>query len=309
MVRYLQGITFTAECEMHQATWRGVREAEAMTERRQIHTRRSRVAWAVTATVLAVGLLATPASADDVVTIEGDLDGNALADSGPDNPVEIDPNEQAQLNLEVTNTGGETVTIGHVRLVGTMLGITFLGYDVTTNFSLDAGETRSVTVPVDLFDLDGQGHGFLRSEIRVYTPDREQLGATGFATDIRGRPLSTMGLFAILLLVITAGTAAANFIALTRRRLPASAFTRGTRFAVTGLGLGLLLAVAFSVLRIFPLPSASWVPMILIPTLIGFGLGFISPGPELEDDDDTEDDLLDLTDDSDLDLRTTTTDV
>ena len=182
---------------------------------------------------------------------------------------------------------------------------TFLGYDVTTNFSLDAGETRSLSVPVDLFDLDGQGHGFLRTDVRIYTPDREQLGTTGFATDIRGRPWSTMGLFAVLLLAITVGTAAVNFVALSRRRLPANAFTRGLRFAITGLGFGLLLAVAFSVLRIFPLPSTSWVPMVLIPTLVGFALGYLSPGPEL-DDDDTDDDLLDLTDDVDLDLRATT---
>ena len=259
---------------------------------------------ALVAMLLATMLMAGPAGAADVVTIEGDLDGEPLADSGPDNPVAIDPNEQALLNLTLTNTGTEPVEIGHVRLVGTMLGITFLGYDVTTDFSLAAGETRSLSVPVDLFDLDGQGHGYLRTDVRVHTPDREQLGSTSFATDIRGRPLSTMGLFAILLLVITAVTAAANFIALSRRRLPASAFNRGLRFAVTGLGFGLLLAVAFSVLRIFPLPSAGWLPMVLIPTLIGFGLGYISPGPDL-DDDESDDDLLDLTDDSDLDLRAT----
>jgi hypothetical protein len=255
----------------------------------------------------AAAVLIVPAGADDVVTIEGTLDGRPLAEAGPDNPVPIDPNERVMLDLTVTNTGTDPVTIGHVRLVGSMLGITFLGYDVTTDFDLDAGETRSITVPVDLFDLDGQGHGFLRTDVRVHTPDREQLGSTGFATDIRGRPLSTMGLFAILLLVLTVGTAVANFVTLARRRLPESAFLRGLRFAVTGLGFGLLLAVAFSVLRIFPLPSTSWVPMVVIPTLIGFALGYLSPGPDV-DDDEHDDDLLDLTDDTTLDLRSTTAD-
>lgn len=290
---------------MQETYWRsGRRFGSAINEtRRRAHGRR--FALAVAALATATALLATPAAAADVVTVDGDLDGRPLSDAGPDNPVPIDPDEQSLLNLTVTNTGGESVTIGHVRLVGTMLGITFLGYDVTTNFSLDAGETRSLSVPVDLFDLDGQGHGFLRTDVRIYTPDREQLGTTGFATDIRGRPWSTMGLFAVLLLAITVGTAAVNFVALSRRRLPANAFTRGLRFAITGLGFGLLLAVAFSVLRIFPLPSTSWVPMVLIPTLVGFALGYLSPGPEL-DDDDTDDDLLDLTDDVDLDLRATT---
>lgn len=244
--------------------------------------------------IVLVALWAGPAAAADVIEIEGTLGDQSLADSGPGDPARIDPNDPSTLALDLTNTGADTVAVGHIRLVGKMLGITFVGYDVSTSFTIAPGETRSVEFPVDLFDLDGQGHGFLRTEVVVYTPDRDALGSIGFATDMRGRALSTMGFFAILLLAITIGTALWNLYGISRRKLPTNAFRRGLQFAITGLGFGLTSAVAFSVLRIFPLPSSGWVPMVLIPTIVAFAVGYLSPGPALELGDGSAEEPIDL---------------
>lgn len=248
----------------------------------------------IMAAVVLLALWAGPAAAADVIEIEGMLGGQSLADYGPGDPARIVPDDPSTLALELTNTGAEAVEVGHVRLVGKMLGITFVGYDVATSFSIDPGETRAVEFPVDLFDLDGQGHGFLRTEVVVYTPDREPLGSIGFATDVRGRPLSTMGLLAVLLLAITVGTALWNLYGLARRKLPANAFQRGLRLAITGLGFGLTLAVAFSVLRIFPLPATGWIPLVLISTIVTFAVGYVSPEPTPQLDKRRDDDLIDL---------------
>ena len=56
-----------------------------------------------------------------------------------------------------------------------------------------------------------------------------------------------------------------NLSGLARRTLPPNRFRRGLRFAASGLGIGLLLTVAFSVLRVFPLPSVAWWPLVRHP--------------------------------------------
>jgi hypothetical protein len=246
------------------------------------------------AAVVLVALWAAPAAGADVIEIEGRLGGQSLDDSGPGDPARIDPDNPSMLALELTNTGAEAVQVGHVRLIGKMLGITFMGYDVSTSFSIDPGETRSVEFPVDLFDLDGQGHGFLRTEVVVYTPDRDQVGSIGLAIDVRGRPLSTMGLFAMLLLAITIGTALWNSYGITRRKLPVNGFLRGLRFAVTGLSFGLLLAVGFSVLRIFPLPPSGWVPLVLVSTIAAIAVAYLLPRPELDIRGGRDEGVIDL---------------
>jgi hypothetical protein len=248
----------------------------------------------VMAAVALVALWAAPAAGADVIEMEGSIGGQSLADSDPGDPAPIDPNNPSTLALELTNTGAEAVEVGHVRLIGKMLGITFVGYDVSTNFSIDPGETRSVEFPIELSDVDGQGHGFLRTEVVVYTPDRDQVGSIGFAIDVRGRPLSTMGVFAMLLLAITIGTALWNGYGITRRTVPVNAFLRGLRFAITGLGFGLMLAVGFSVLRIFPLPSTGWVPLVLVSTVAAIAVGRLLPRPELDLRGDRDEDLIDL---------------
>ncbi len=115
-----------------------------------------------------------------------------------------------------------------------------------------------------------------------------------FVLDVRGSATSTMSIFAILLLAVTLASLAHNLWSLRKGQLPTNRFKRGLRFAVTGLGAGLLLSVAFSVLRIFPLPTSGWVPLTFVPTLIGFGVGYLLPGYDDEPDVDEDDDHAEL---------------
>ncbi len=237
---------------------------------------------------------------DSVVELEGTLDGQSIGEATPSNPIALRPLQESDLVVDITNTSSSAVTVEHLRIEGEMLDLTFMAYDAGINFTVDPGETRQYQVPVDFFDLDRQAHGYLRTSLKAYDADRTELGSKGFAVDVRGRPFSLMGTFAGLLALMTAASIAMALLAAARRRLPANRIARALRFAIPGLGVGLLLAVAFSMLRIFPLPTTAWIPLVAIPTLIGFALGYLSPAPDNDPFADlTEDEIDEL-----IDLRT-----
>jgi hypothetical protein len=227
--------------------------------------------------------------------IEASIDGIALDDADASDPLPLSTAE-SELVMVMTNTSDAPQAVRYLRLEGEMVGLTFLTYTTRVAVELEPGEERTVTVPLDFFDIDSQAHGYLRAKLALYAPgaDRELLGTDDFAVDVRGSVTSTMALFALLLLIVTAASLFLNLTGLARRTLPANRFRRALRFAASGLGVGLLLTVAFSVLRIFPLPSVAWWPLVVIPTAIGFAAGYVAPGAVDDLDEEELDDLREL---------------
>ncbi|HSL56932.1 MAG TPA: hypothetical protein VK866_03740 [Acidimicrobiales bacterium] len=243
-------------------------------------------------------------SGSDQLDVVAAIDERPIADATARSPLRLDPTEESVLSLDITNGSGSAVEVHRVRLEGELLGLNFLTYDVRVSVPLAAGEQRTVAVPLDFFDLERQASGYLRTFVRTYDRDGDRLSNNEFALDIAGSPWSTMNLFALLLLVLTALSAFRNLRDTTSGRLPANRFQRGMRFALTGLGIGLLISVAFSILRIFPLPAAGWVPLTIIPTVAGFVFGYVVTAGAKDDDGDGdgepwEDDL----DDEELAMR------
>ncbi len=252
---------------------------------------------AVVALIFALAACGDDESATQL-DVEATIDGVSIADATATDPLALDPRTESELELTVTNPSDATVTVGHARLEGEMLGLTFLTYDTRLLLELGPGETRTLAVPLDFFDLEEQAHGYLRTWLRLYDEsDRARVANEEFVLDIRGNGISTMTVFAILLFAVTAASLAHNLWALRRNRLPQNRFARGARFAVTGLGVGLLLTVAFSVLRIFPLPTAGWIPLTILPAAIGFALGYLSPGAADADAEDDDDDAFAIDED------------
>jgi hypothetical protein len=248
-----------------------------------------------------VGLVATVLlsacgrSDDSVIEIDATIDGIDLdvADAGNPLPLSI---EESELNLTMVNTSDTPQAVRYLRLEGDMLGLTFLTYTTRVAVELEPGETREVAVPLDFFDIDSQAHGFLRARLALYAPgtERQLLATDDFAVDVRGSITSTMALFAFLLFAATAASIYLNVTGLARGTLPTNRFRRALRFAVSGLGVGMLFTVAFSVLRIFPLPPAVWWPLLIVPAAVGFGLGYVAPGAGDDIDDDELDELREL---------------
>lgn len=241
------------------------------------------------ASLLVVGCSSSEST--DALRVDGRIDDVRLPDADAADPARLEPGATSILALSLVNQTDEPVTVSHIRLEGELLGLTFLTYDVRVVLEVPAGGTRFVEVPLDFFDLDQQAHGYLRTHLRTYDADRQRLSSDEFAVDVRGKPFSTMSVFALLLLGITVATAAYSLRDLARRSLPAHRMARGVRFLIPGLGVGLLLSAAFSILRIFPLPSSSSVPLTVIPALAAFAAGyFLTPAPDDGDDDLDEDD-------------------
>ncbi len=244
--------------------------------------------------VVAIALAGCSSSeSSEALRVDGRIDDVRLPDAGPSDPVRLAPGTTSILALSLVNQTDEAVTVSHIRLEGELLGLTFLTYDVRVLLEVPARGSRFVEVPLDFFDLDQQAHGYLRTSVRTYDADRNRLSSDEFAADVRGRPFSTMSVFALLLLGITVATAAFSLRDLARRTLPAHRMARGIRFLIPGLGVGLLLSAAFSILRIFPLPTSGSVPLVVIPAAAGFAAGyFLTPAPDEGDDEDDDGDEL-----------------
>jgi hypothetical protein len=234
-------------------------------------------------------------SDDAALEVDATVDGIDLDDATAANPLRLST-EESELALSIVNTSDEPQAVRYLRLEGEMLGLTFLTYTTRVAVELQPGETRTITVPLDFFDIDRQAHGYLRAKLALYAPgaDRQLLATHDFAVDVRGSVTSTMALFAFLLFAATAASIYLNVVGLARGTLPSNRFRRALRFAVSGLGVGMLFTVAFSVLRIFPLPSVAWWPLLIIPTVIGFGVGYtvLDTGDDI--DEEELDDLREL---------------
>ena len=279
-----------------------VRTRHTMSPIRAGSTTRRRMAGLAAGLFAAVALSSCADEASNpAVRVDASINGVSLADSSPRNPLKLNPKNEETLVIEITNDSTEAVTVDRIRLEGEMLSLNFLSYDVRIKTPVAAGSTRSLEVPLDFFDLDRQATGYLRGHLRLYDEAKKRLATTPVALDVRGSIFSTMGLFSFFLLTLVALGVGRNVRDIKQHRLPDRRFARGLRFMAPGLGLGLLLSVGFSVLRVFPLPTTGWVILTLIPTIAAFAVGyFLTRGPSTietdglveEDEDDLEDDEL-----------------
>jgi hypothetical protein len=229
--------------------------------------------------VLAVVLPAAPANATSLLEIEASIGGRDIATADSTEPIRIDPREEIPLVLTIRNTGDQTEEIRYVRLEGKALGLTFLTYDLGVRATLAPGRDVTVETPLDFFDLDSQATGYLGTSLRVYDPQRRLLASQSFVVDVRGKSTSTLGLFAIAVVALAAFSCGVLVMNTLRRRLPSNRFVRGLQFAIAGSAIGVTLSLGVSILRIAFADVEAWVPLVLIPTMAGFALGYIAPGP------------------------------
>ncbi|MGK2949372.1 MAG: hypothetical protein ACSLFP_12400 [Acidimicrobiales bacterium] len=234
--------------------------------------------------LLSVVLLAfwpRPAAAQstDAIELEAELAGRDIADADSSDPITIEPREEIPLVLTIRNNSDDTESVRYVRLEGNALGLTFLTYDLGIRTTLEPGEQTTLDTTLDFFDLESQATGYLGTSLRVYDVDRRLLGSEGFVVDVRGNATSTLGLFAVVVLGVAVFSVTVLVLNTLRRRLPSNRFVRGVQFAIAGAAIGVTLSLGLSILRITFADVEQWVPLVFIPTVIAFVIGYIAPGP------------------------------
>jgi hypothetical protein len=235
------------------------------------------------ASLLLTGLVlfaaASPAAAAETLDVEAEINGRDIADADGDSPIELDPTGAVPISITLRNAGNRTEEVRFVRLEGQALGLTFLTYDLGLRTSLAPGEQTTFEAELDFFDLDEQATGYLGTSLRIYDADRLLLGEEDFVLDVKGRTTSTLGLFAFAVLGIAGFSSTVLILNTLRRRLASNRFVRGLQFAVAGAAVGVTLALGLSILRIDFAEAEEWLPLVFLPTVIAFGIGYLAPGP------------------------------
>ena len=222
------------------------------------------------------------------VSFAAALDGQRLDLSSSGDPIILDPDRVSTLALLIRNNTNQPLTVRQVQIRGKAFGLTLLAYDVTINAKIAPGERTKVDVPVEFVDLGQQAAGLLPATIRLIDPDRNQLASRDFTVDVRGSATSLMAVFTLVVAIATGASIVAIWIAVGRRRLPRNRWRRGLRFALVGAGVGVTLTLFLALLLLVTPTGSVWIPLLLVPTIGAFLLGWFSPGPLGDDEDETE---------------------
>ncbi len=239
--------------------------------------------------VAALGLLVglgPPAAAADTLNVEATVGGASLQDAGANRPIELRPTDDTVISVKVTNNGSNAVDIRSVRLNARVLGLAFFSYTTRVDLTVAPGATGTRTFALDLTDLDGQATGLLPAELSLLAPDRTVLMSEQGTVDVKGKITSVYGVFGLAVAAITGLLLLALILRLFRRSLPNNRWSRALRFAVPGIGLGLVATFSLGVLRIAVPSLATSLGLLIGGLVIGFVLGYLTPSPDDEADRD-----------------------
>jgi hypothetical protein len=240
--------------------------------------------------LLAVGAGgAAPVGAATGVHIDTRIDGRVVSHSSPSHPIPLHPNRSAALDIQVTNDGSRPVTLHTVELDGRVVGLTFFDYATTVDLTVAPGKSTHLRYLLDLSGLDGQATGLIPATIRVLGSRHHELAAQSFVADVRGSLRSVYGLFGLALLVITVVAIGGAAYAIATHRMSRNRWRRALRFLAVGIGLGLVLVFTLSALRVWVPSPARWFTVVMVFAIVFFVIGYLTPTPSSEEDEDVLD--------------------
>jgi hypothetical protein len=237
-------------------------------------------------------------STDDgpLTIVRARLNNRDLSSGTNDDPIPLDNSPDVPFLVEVRNNTDRPIDVRWVRFELETLSISWAHYDLRTHTTVDAGDTTTIAEPLDFFDINITGKGYIDSTMGVYDFEREELAAQDFALYIEGDTTSTISVFVILMLGLTIICIIEILVGITRRTLPANRFLRAVMFAFTGAVAAVTIVVGAAVLDIVLMTPTTYVRVIAIFTIVAGVLGYLSPGPvERTPEELHEEKLIDLT--------------
>ena len=228
----------------------------------------------------------TSAGASSAVTLTGSINGQPLSTSSQSNPVRLYPLRPTNIVVTVHNDTSSPVHVATVRLSGEVIGLTFFAFDNSVAFTVPPSSSATNRFSIPLVGLSGQATGLIDGSLSVLNPGQQVVASQGFVVDVRGSLASVYGVFGLAIALLTVFAFALVLLELARHGLPANRFRRGLYFVVPGLGLGLVLVFTLSATRVLVPSVGHWVPLVIVSAVIFFVIGFLTPDPRIEEDED-----------------------
>jgi len=114
------------------------------------------------------------------------------------------------------------------------------------------------------------------------------VGSVPLVVDVSGSLLSVYGLFGLAVAFLTILSFLGALVGMARHRLPANRWRRALRFLTPGLGLGLVINFTLSATRVFVPRFGRWVSIVLVSAAVLFILGYLTPAPDSDEDEEGE---------------------
>jgi hypothetical protein len=235
------------------------------------------LAVVVTQFLFAVG----PASAVESARarLTATINGRPVDRIDGNRPLRLLPSAGAVVKVQVLNKTDVPLTVRLVRLHGKVMGLTFYTYDTLVDMHIGPGQTDEREFLVDLSDLRGQATGLLPGQLTLLDDRRKVVASDAFPVDVRGSMGSVYGVFGLLVAAITGLLLVAALVRLAAHRLPLNRWSRAMRFAIPGIGIGLVLTFSLSAFRVFTPSVGMWLPLVLLGGAAGFVVGYLTPTP------------------------------
>jgi hypothetical protein len=226
------------------------------------------------------------------VSVSAVVNGQPADSSSDARPAQLFPDAHAQVHITVANHTGSTVRISAVRFQGDVLDLPLFSYDTAIDLIIPPGETKALTFPVALNGVGSQATGLVATTVTLLGPNGGNIASQSLVANVHGTIRSIYGLFGLVVLFLTLSSLALALLSLARHTLSQNRWARGVRFLIPGFGVGLVLTFTLSVFRVFTPGPGRWLPLLIVPSVIGLALGFLTPAPNEEEFDDYDDDVL-----------------
>ena len=252
--------------------------------------------WAVSvvvAVLVTMGLgVPIAGAAVSGVSFRAVVNGQSAASSSDAHPAQLYPTSLAEVTLTVSNSGDATARISTVRFEGQVLDLPLFSYDTAVVLVVPPGQTKSLTFPIVLTGVGSQATGLVGATITLLGPTGAAVASQTIVTNVHGSLRSIYGLFGLVVLLLTVSSLVLALLALARHTLSQNRWARGMRFLIPGFGVGLVLTFTLAVFHVFTPSAGHWLPLLVVPCVVGLALGFLTPAPNEEEYDDYDEDVL-----------------
>jgi hypothetical protein len=257
--------------------------------------RRGAVVLAFVAATMLAPLVRPADAARNVDITSASISGRSLFGDTRGSPVPIKTKHAVPFSVTVRNRSAVPVVIRFVSITGSIISVRLVRFSATVGSTVPPFSSITINQLGDFASLDGAATGYFDGSIAVADLQGNTVASHGFGADSQGGFWSTEGIALLLVIAFALVGIVRIVMGVSRRSLSRNRFVRGLTFAITAAAGAIAIILALAMFRVDLLPAAAYVPAIFLSTAIGFGLGFVSPGPlERRARDVSEDRVVDI---------------